>query len=313
MKRITKEELDYILIDLNKKYNGISENIINKYSNITRRQIRTHYGSMSNARLKLGLKKNINKPKSRKGIKRKTYSKEEALNIIKDIELKYGYFSKGLIDYNGPEYGRINHKVINRIWGSFKNLYTEEKIKEKPKTKGIIIKEDSYYIDLFKNYCKKYNIKEVSPSSIKRICSEIKMSSITILKRFGTEENFCNIIGINLNKKVYTNEKITIDIVSTILNEKPILQYRTFSVKNIKTMPIDAYFKNHNIALEYNGRQHYEYVQVFHKNIENFKKQKYRDSLKYKKIIESGMKLLIIKHNDRDEDIIKKVNKILNS
>ena len=78
-------------------------------------------------------------------------------------------------------------------------------------------------------------------------------------------------------------------------------------------MPIDAYFKNHNIALEYNGRQHYEYVQVFHKNIENFKKQKHRDSLKYNKIIESGMKLLIIKHNDTGEDIIKKVNKILNS
>ena len=64
----------------------------------------------------------------------------------------------------------------------------------------------------------------------------------------------------------------------------------------------DIHIVGTNILIEYNGRQHYEYVKFFHKKICNFKKQINRDILKQKLAIVHGYRLIIIKH---DEPITK--------
>nr|DAD59866.1 MAG TPA: endonuclease-like protein [Bacteriophage sp.]DAY34803.1 MAG TPA: endonuclease-like protein [Bacteriophage sp.] len=311
MKRYTKDEVTEILIDINNKNGGINDRVINESGIISRRPIRTHFGSISNAIKELNLKSLKKATPSRKGLPKTGYTKESALIIIKDIESKYGYFSKGLIDVNGPEYGKINHKVITRIWGSFSELYRIEGIRQKEPTKGKIIKPNEYYLNLFTSYCKKYKIEGISSSSVRKICSEIGFSSKTITDRFGSIEAFAKEANLLYCPKEYINEKIVISIVSKLLDEKPIMQYRTDLVRMSRAMPIDAYFPRSNICLEYNGEQHYMYVEKFHKNRDSFQKQIHRDKVKHSLIQNAGMKLLVVKYSDTEDDIKNKLQKLI--
>lgn len=60
---------------------------------------------------------------------------------------------------------------------------------------------------------------------------------------------------------------------------------------------IDLFIPTLGIALEYNGRQHYEYVEFFHKNAEGFEKSFTLDNKKSKYLDSLGIKLVIIPYN----------------
>lgn len=45
-------------------------------------------------------------------------------------------------------------------------------------------------------------------------------------------------------------------------------------------LELDCFNENLRLAVEYNGRQHYDYIPYFHKNKEAFHNQKYRDFMK---------------------------------
>lgn len=57
---------------------------------------------------------------------------------------------------------------------------------------------------------------------------------------------------------------------------------------------IDIYIPYLGIAIEYNGRQHYEYVEHFHKDLSGFHSSKLLDSKKYNFLVEKGIKLVYI-------------------
>lgn len=57
-------------------------------------------------------------------------------------------------------------------------------------------------------------------------------------------------------------------------------------------LELDCYSKDLKLAVEYNGKQHYEYIPFFHKNKESFYNQKYRDELKRIKCKENGIILI---------------------
>lgn len=116
---------------------------------------------------------------------------------------------------------------------------------------------------------------------------------------------------IKYSKRRFLNEENRIKVVSKILNEKPIKQYRCNKIKNKRKLPIDAYFPKSNIALEYNGEQHYIFVNKFHKSKKDLYKQIKRYKRKYKKIYKSGIKLLIIKYSDNLQIILNKINKLM--
>jgi hypothetical protein len=64
---------------------------------------------------------------------------------------------------------------------------------------------------------------------------------------------------------------------------RPFKKVRPFFMENAVTghnLELDCYNEELKLAVEYNGRQHYEYVPYFHKNKEAFYNQKYRDELK---------------------------------
>jgi hypothetical protein len=57
-------------------------------------------------------------------------------------------------------------------------------------------------------------------------------------------------------------------------------------------LELDCYNPELAIAVEYNGRQHYEYVPFFHRTRDAFYNQKYRDEIKRIKCRENGVTLI---------------------
>lgn len=74
----------------------------------------------------------------------------------------------------------------------------------------------------------------------------------------------------------------------------------------------DFFLPNYNLAIEYNGRQHYEFVKFFHKNEEGFKQSIQRDKKKKEYCDKNNIELLIISYQE-DKDIEKILSqKLLN-
>jgi len=76
-----------------------------------------------------------------------------------------------------------------------------------------------------------------------------------------------------------------------------------------KNLELDIFCKKLKFAIEYNGKQHYEYNTYFHNgNIENFHKQQERDKFKKKRCEEEGVYLIIIpyKYDCRNEEELYK-------
>ena len=71
----------------------------------------------------------------------------------------------------------------------------------------------------------------------------------------------------------------------------------------IYNLELDCYDKDLKIAVEYSGRQHYEYVPFFHKNKEAFLNQKYRDDMKRRMCVDNGVFLIEIPYTTKIADI----------
>lgn len=67
---------------------------------------------------------------------------------------------------------------------------------------------------------------------------------------------------------------------------------KTFSdLKDKKVLPIDIYIPKYNIAIEYQGAQHFRFVKSFCKDLNGFEYIKYHDKLKYEYFKNSDIKL----------------------
>lgn len=76
--------------------------------------------------------------------------------------------------------------------------------------------------------------------------------------------------------------------------------------RNILPLPFDFYLPEYDILLEYNGIQHYQFVQHFHRTLEGFEEQKRKDKIK-KAYAEKHHNFLEIPYWDFDniESILK--------
>ncbi len=61
-----------------------------------------------------------------------------------------------------------------------------------------------------------------------------------------------------------------------------------------KPLEIDCCNIELRLGVEYNGKQHYEYVPAFHKNVQDFQLQQYRDVIKQKMCKEHGFQLISV-------------------
>ena len=68
-------------------------------------------------------------------------------------------------------------------------------------------------------------------------------------------------------------------------------------------LELDCYNSRLKLAVEYNGRQHYEYTPFFHRNKEHFMNQKYRDELKRRMCRDNGITLIEVPYTVKNENI----------
>lgn len=104
--------------------------------------------------------------------------------------------------------------------------------------------------------------------------------------------------------KVRVNSKGEKLIYNYLIKEKIPFKchYRPDFLKNSETgknLEYDFFLTigDKKIAIEYNGKQHYEFVKFFHKNEDDFRKQQERDKLKEKLSIDNNIKLITIKYD----------------
>lgn len=96
-------------------------------------------------------------------------------------------------------------------------------------------------------------------------------------------------------------EKFCVKTLETRLGRQVMIHYRPAFLKNPygkgknkKNLELDMYDPITNIAIEYNGEQHYKYVPSMHGNMEGFEYQKIKDEFKIKRCKEMGVHLIIV-------------------
>ena len=100
--------------------------------------------------------------------------------------------------------------------------------------------------------------------------------------------------------------------------QKPFASCRPIWLKNPKTkrkLEIDCYNEELRIGVEVNGEQHYNFIPHFHKTYDSFLKQKERDLMKSKMILDRGIKLIYVPYsvnsNELEKYLMNELNKIL--
>lgn len=68
-------------------------------------------------------------------------------------------------------------------------------------------------------------------------------------------------------------------------------------------LELDCFCEDLKLALEYNGKQHYEFVPKFHKTKNDFYNQKYRDEIKKRLCSENGIDLIEVPYTVSHSDI----------
>jgi len=114
-----------------------------------------------------------------------------------------------------------------------------------------------------------------------------------------------NIIGIGDNKIYKANsewredghssigEQQLCDLVGSIFYDQEVFFRKRYEwLRFVFPLELDIYLPNINLAFEYDGRQHYEYTEWFHKNIETFQETQARDRFKDEKCKKMGVTLI---------------------
>lgn len=84
-----------------------------------------------------------------------------------------------------------------------------------------------------------------------------------------------------------------------------------FIVKKKNFVFIDFYLPDYNLFIEYNGKQHYEYVPYFHSTYKDFELQRNRDNVVRNHCLENNIRLLEIPYTLKDHEVIKILNELI--
>lgn len=150
---------------------------------------------------------------------------------------------------------------------------------------------------------------EYSPFSGIKIwwkCNKNHIWEATICNRTGTNKTGCSVCNES------HGEKLTVKILNSFNAE--FIQQKTFkdcaSEKN-KSLKFDFYIPSLKTCIEYDGIQHFEYVDHFHKNDEGFHIQKRRDDIKSTYCQYNNIKLLRVNYMQSDAEIKNDIKKLV--
>lgn len=107
------------------------------------------------------------------------------------------------------------------------------------------------------------------------------------------------------SKKKYVHEEMCREILESIYNV-PFKKCKPPFLKSPKTgrlLEFDGYNEDLKIAFEYNGHQHYEYPNTYHRSEEQFRRQLYNDRIKREICDRLGIYLITIPYHIKDKDL----------
>lgn len=158
----------------------------------------------------------------------------------------------------------------------------------------------------------------IVPIHIKRIDNEFTSSLLKeIVIENAKKGNYSNIerFVFNLADYKWTSELLCYQLMKEIFKKNIVVhQYRPFFLKTEKgQMSYDVFVYGKNIALEYQGKQHFEPLKIFGGK-ENFEKQKERDKLKYELSVNNGIQLIYVNYWENiTKNLIKQKLKEINT
>lgn len=98
--------------------------------------------------------------------------------------------------------------------------------------------------------------------------------------------------------------------------KKPFVTVRPNWLKNpetLRNLELDCYNEELNLAVEYNGKQHYRYPNSFHKTEEDVRNQARRDMMKESLCTLNGVRLIVVPYTVPYDDIGQYILEQLNS
>lgn len=209
------------------------------------------------------------------------------------------------------------------VGGMVYELYGQEEyllFKDFHKTRHLINRKpykkknsDHELMKIFNDFVFKYRDDyDVLPSH-RLFEKECRIAIKTYRERFGkTWSEMLMELGFEYDE-IYRNnrsEKQCLDKIAKILNYDYTPQKRFSWLIGVNNFPLfcDGYFEKCGLVVEFNGRQHYKFVEGKFGDYDNFKKQQANDNVKRKLIPENGLTLLEIKSSSpwHKEDWLKK-------
>ena len=289
--RSDKEDVKRDFYDIYKRLGYIDIKTYLKCGKYSKQAIKTAFGCVNNLMKELNIPLNTSRMEN----------EDVVLHDIKKVYEEYQSTSSNVY----RKHGLYSECVINRIFGTWENAvkklglesvgkrYGKDEIDRQVKavfnrygfiSRALIDDECDFTYQALKPYYKNKN--EVS-------------------YMLGVKNAFCD----KLSSKAEVIYLILKDTYPDIIKEKT-WDWLT-NPKTNKPLWIDFYIPSVNTAIEFDGAQHFQYIERFHKTYENYIESVYRDRLKDKLLVEHGIRLIRLSYKDK---ITKSfLNNILNS
>lgn len=279
--KLSDKDMIYKALELYNQYGYLTKDLYSKYG-YSSCAVRQHFGSYTNFFKLLDIPLNVIYEATPEEIKEDVYN-----FCINNETTKSTLYRK---------YGKYSQKVIDDTFGGWTNLIEELKLNPCKK---------NYGLDFMNDYIQKlYN--EYGYLTIKLIQDNCPFSYQALRFHYDSIEKISLIASQGLKNNVFKinrsqGESIIASILSS-LNED-FIEQKTFDwLRNPETnhmLYCDFYIERLNLVIEYNGRQHYEFIPYFHKSIEEFESDKKRDELKKKILNDNNIKVITIPYYEK--------------
>lgn len=298
--KVLKKDLINDVLRVKKEIGKMGRKDYLKYGKYSRAPIERLFGSWNNMLRELDLEINMNK----------NVTKEEIFQDMLRLKKEYGKVTSTI----QRKHGKYSQVCIDNLFGSFTSMLRELGLDTNHAARGLT---DEEVLDKLREI---YDDHGYLTSTL--ITKHGDFCYQTLINRFGSMSKVYELMGVknNPNSNYYfSSVEYVVGIIADYLGEDPLLEYTDDDFVNPHTgwkLFVDAYFPKHNIMVEYDGQQHFEYVPFLHGNDTNkFKEQQERDAIKNFVAVSKGIAILHIKYDEPKtvEHIRYRIEKILKS
>ncbi len=253
--------------------------IYQKYGQYSSSCIKHHFGGFNKMLEQLNLPINTYK----------NVTKDDVINDIKNFYDKYNTTSNSKYRL----YGKYSESTIKNLFGSWENLMNEMKLPYLGQTYGQdeIIRQVRRVYDKY-GYISKVLINEECSFTYQALQHYFKNKE-QISQALGVDNAFCNTLS--------SKADLIYNILLIMFGKENIIKEYTWDwLINPKTnhhLYVDFYIKNINLCIEFDGEQHNQFTQLFHKTEQNFLESQQRDKFKEQMLKEHKIKLIRIPYN----------------